>query len=223
MRIDVTEVDFGGYDGGGIPPFWPPSQAIPAFLHSLQVYAGTGGPSVVDGTGLTPLLGGNSGGTGGGTTTTTTTRSVGDHDHGSVGHLDDDVTDHRHSATDRRPRQRLPHGDVGRPGVRLRGRDHLWSRRRTHLSKPVVGIAPAPDGGGYWLVGADGGIFNFGDARFYGSTGGIGLNAPIVGMAATPDGGGYWLVGADGGIFASGDAPYSARPGRWSSTSRWSG
>ncbi len=41
---------------------------------------------------------------------------------------------------------------------------------------------------GYWLVAADGGIFNFGDAGFYGSTGGHHLNQPIVGMAATSSG-----------------------------------
>ena len=36
------------------------------------------------------------------------------------------------------------------------------------------------------MVASDGGIFSFGDARFYGSTGGMRLNRPIVGMAATP-------------------------------------
>ena len=41
-----------------------------------------------------------------------------------------------------------------------------------HLNAPVVGMAPTPDGGGYWLVASDGGIFAFGDAKFYGSTGG---------------------------------------------------
>ncbi|MDA8367272.1 MAG: hypothetical protein M0Z62_10010, partial [Actinomycetota bacterium] len=76
------------------------------------------------------------------------------------------------------------------------------------LNKPVVGMAATPDGGGYWLVAADGGIFSFGDARFHGSTGALVLNQPIVGMAATPDGGGYWLVAADGGIFTFGDAPF---------------
>jgi hypothetical protein len=33
------------------------------------------------------------------------------------------------------------------------------------------------------LVASDGGIFAFGDAAFYGSTGGTPLNQPIVGMA----------------------------------------
>ena len=67
-------------------------------------------------------------------------------------------------------------------------------------------MAATPDGGGYWLVASDGGIFTFGDARFFGSMGCTPLNQPIVGMAATPDGGGYWLVASDGGIFAFGDA-----------------
>ncbi len=76
-------------------------------------------------------------------------------------------------------------------------------------------MAATPDGGGYWLVASDGGIFSYGDAHFYGSTGSIHLNKPIVGMAATPDGGGYWLVASDGGIFSYGDAAfYGSRGGQ---------
>ncbi len=45
-------------------------------------------------------------------------------------------------------------------------------------------MAATPDGGGYWLVASDGGIFTYGDAPFYGSTGGIRLNKPIVGMSS---------------------------------------
>jgi hypothetical protein len=81
------------------------------------------------------------------------------------------------------------------------------------LNKPVVGMAATPDGGGYWLVASDGGIFNYGDAAFYGSTGSIQLNKPIVGMAATPDGKGYWLVASDGGIFNYGDASFYGSTG----------
>jgi N-acetylmuramoyl-L-alanine amidase len=77
----------------------------------------------------------------------------------------------------------------------------------------VVAMAPTPDGGGYWEVAADGGIFAFGDAGFFGSTGGLVLNAPIVGMATTADGRGYWLVAADGGIFAFGDAEFFGSTG----------
>jgi N-acetylmuramoyl-L-alanine amidase len=77
---------------------------------------------------------------------------------------------------------------------------------------PIVGMAPTPNGLGYWMVGSDGGIFSFGDAKFYGSEGGAHLNKPVVGMASTPDGGGYWLVAADGGVFSFGNAKY------WGST-----
>jgi len=83
----------------------------------------------------------------------------------------------------------------------------------TGANAPVVGVAPTPDGGGYWLVASDGGIFSYGDAHFYGSTGSLHLNAPIVGMAATPDGGGYWLVASDGGIFSYGDAQFHGSAG----------
>ena len=74
-------------------------------------------------------------------------------------------------------------------------------------------MAATPDGEGYWLVASDGGIFNFGDAGFYGSAGAIRLNKPIVGMAATPDGEGYWLVASDGGIFTYGDAGFYGSAG----------
>jgi subtilase family serine protease len=66
---------------------------------------------------------------------------------------------------------------------------------------------------GYWLAASDGGIFSFGHAGFYGSTGALTLNRPIVGMAATPDGGGYWLVASDGGIFSFGDAGFHGSTG----------
>ena len=61
---------------------------------------------------------------------------------------------------------------------------------------------------GYRMVATDGGMFDFGQATFYGSMGGHPLNKPIVGMAATPDGKGYWEVASDGGIFSFGDAQF---------------
>ncbi len=65
----------------------------------------------------------------------------------------------------------------------------------------------------YWLVASDGGIFSFGGAGFYGSTGGMRLNQPVVGMAGTEDGLGYWLVASDGGIFSFGDAAFHGSMG----------
>jgi hypothetical protein len=78
---------------------------------------------------------------------------------------------------------------------------------------PLAGIPVQTVDGGYWLVASDGGIFAYGDAHFYGSTGNIALNKPIVGMASTPDGKGYWLVASDGGIFAFGDAAFYGSTG----------
>ena len=74
------------------------------------------------------------------------------------------------------------------------------------LAGEIVGIAPTADGNGYWLAGADGGVFSYGDAKFFGSMAGLPLNKPIVGIVSTADGNGYWLIGADGGVFAFGDA-----------------
>ncbi len=54
-----------------------------------------------------------------------------------------------------------------------------------HLNGPIVGIAAAPDGKGYWLIGRDGGIFSFGSARFIGSRGKPGITS-VVGGAALP-------------------------------------
>jgi hypothetical protein len=51
-------------------------------------------------------------------------------------------------------------------------------------------MAPTGDDGGYWLVASDGGIFAFGDARFYGSDPSHHVTAPVVGIAAGLGGGG---------------------------------
>ena len=61
---------------------------------------------------------------------------------------------------------------------------------------------------GYDMVGADGGVFAFGDAKSEGSLPALGIkpSAPIVGEAVTTSGLGYYLAGADGGVFAFGDA-----------------
>ena len=81
------------------------------------------------------------------------------------------------------------------------------------LVQPIVGMDGSPAGRGYWLVASDGGVFSYGDASFYGSTGNMHLNKPIDGMAATLDGGGYWLVASDGGVFSYGDASFYGSTG----------
>ena len=88
------------------------------------------------------------------------------------------------------------------------------------LQRPVVGIVPTADRGGYWLDAADGGVFAFGDSSYDGSLPGLGLHpagsglphsldAPIVGMVPSADGAGYFMVASDGGVFAFGDAKFA--------------
>ncbi len=96
------------------------------------------------------------------------------------------------------------------PAVLYEQLPSYWSTEVGDLTSSLCAFG---DGGGYWLVASDGGIFSFGDAAFHGSTGAMHLNAPIVGMAATPDGGGYWLVASDGGIFSFGDAAFHGSTG----------
>ena len=130
----------------------------------------------------------------------------------------------------RDPRPRVPPADRGhsRREDRVRGRHgeiRFGARdadRRGHARAPgatittrsfangiaiAPGHAPVPNRG-YYLVASDGGVFTFGSAHFYGSTGAMTLNQPIVGMAVTPDHRGYWLVAADGGVFTFGDARF---------------
>jgi hypothetical protein len=75
----------------------------------------------------------------------------------------------------------------------------------------VVGVGSAQFGA--LLAAADGGVFAFCGAPFYGSMGGKPLNQPIVGIAATPDGKGYWLAASDGGVFGFGDASFDGSMG----------
>ena len=108
-----------------------------------------------------------------------------------------------------------PAGGSGPPAnsVVAFGATGIGANALDNPAAPVVGVATTPDGRGYWLVGSDGGIFSFGDAGFFGSAGGLKLNAPVVGMAATADGDGYWLVASDGGIFNYGNAGFDGSMG----------
>jgi SpoIID/LytB domain protein len=97
-------------------------------------------------------------------------------------------------------------GSVSVSGTAFAGALNLKSDWFTLGNQPSGGV------GGYWLDAADGGVFTFGTASFWGSAGNIALNKPMVGMAPTNDGGGYWEVASDGGIFTYGDAHF------WGST-----
>jgi uncharacterized delta-60 repeat protein len=92
----------------------------------------------------------------------------------------------------------------------LGGAPFLGSMGGVALNQPVTGMATDPDGRGYWLVAADGGIFAF-DAPFLGSMGGVPLNQPVTDMVPWADG--YLLVAADGGIFTFGHGPFAGSLG----------
>ncbi|HYH49746.1 MAG TPA: Calx-beta domain-containing protein [Acidimicrobiia bacterium] len=116
-------------------------------------------------------------------------------------------------------------GDEEKPvEVPVRG-DNRFEARETillRLSAAGRGTLPDPEAvgtiadderPGYLLAATDGGIFTFGGAGFFGSTGGVKLNSPIVGLAPHPSGRGYWLVATDGGIFSFGDARFHGSTG----------
>lgn len=79
-----------------------------------------------------------------------------------------------------------------------------------HPDWPVADPTKPP----YLVVTDDGGVFSFGGAPFFGSLGGVSLNAPIIEAKVTPTGQGYVMLGRDGGIFPFGDAPAYYASGR---------
>jgi hypothetical protein len=97
------------------------------------------------------------------------------------------------------------------PGIGLAPAGTTGSK---HLNAPIVGMVPSTDGGGYFMVASDGGVFAFGDARFEGSCPAIGGCSGAV-VAVLPDGtgNGYWLVTQTGNVYSFGDAPYFGAPG----------
>ncbi len=226
VRVAVSEVNFGGYYGGGIPPWWNPADTEPAFLHALQVYAGTAPVSQLQGGGLTPLTTGGSGGTTTTTTSTSTTTTTSTSTTSTTTTTEPSTTttttepptttttSEPSTTTTTRPSGSGHHG--GAPegywlatdtGATYGFGNHksLGPTRLPPLARPVVGMA-AHRAAGYWLVAADGGVFNFGRARFYGSAARLRLRVPVVGIAATPGGGGYWIVTASGVVFPFGNA-----------------
>ena len=76
----------------------------------------------------------------------------------------------------------------------------------------AVDIQCTPTGNGYWILVASGGIYPFGDARYFGSPLKRGLSVGGVRMARRPQGDGYWVLGGDGVVYAFGSAPTLASP-----------
>ncbi|HUR22836.1 MAG TPA: peptidoglycan DD-metalloendopeptidase family protein [Acidimicrobiales bacterium] len=108
---------------------------------------------------------------------------------------------------------RRPDGSPIDPWTSLRLAQGLPAGNRCGYGTNPAAKADPAGGAGYWVLGADGGVFTFGAARFHGSTGALKLNKPIVGMAAIPAGDGYWLVASDGGVFSFGAATFHGSTG----------
>lgn len=70
----------------------------------------------------------------------------------------------------------------------------------------AVDLVPTPDGGGYWILMANGAVIEFGDA--------VPISRPPVELAASASrlavapSGGAWIVAIDGGVFAVDGAPF---------------
>ena len=61
----------------------------------------------------------------------------------------------------------------------LGGPPYYGSAYGIHLVAPIVALVPTPDRKGYWLVGADGSVFPYGDAKYEGDAGGKVRPAPV--------------------------------------------
>lgn len=69
-------------------------------------------------------------------------------------------------------------------------------------------MASTPDSKGYWLVAADGGVFAFGNANYYGSGAVLAQPPPVNSFMRTGLGEGYWLSAFDGPVLPFQSAPY---------------
>jgi hypothetical protein len=101
------------------------------------------------------------------------------------------------------------HGSIPGAGLHPAG-----SGQPNSLNAPIVGMVPSSDGGGYFMVASDGGVFAFGDAKFAGSCPGIG-GCQGAAVAVMPDatGNGYWVVTSSGSVYPFGDAVKFGQPG----------
>ena len=77
------------------------------------------------------------------------------------------------------------------------------------VAEPPVSIASTRTGHGYWVLGARGGVYSFGDAPFYGSLPGTGCpTAGGVALVPTITGHGYEILAVGGPVLGFGDAPH---------------
>ena len=64
-----------------------------------------------------------------------------------------------------------------------------------------------PNGGGYWILTANGTVYNYGDAVTTATPRAPSGFNPATAIFTTSDGGGYWIASANGTVNQYGDAP----------------
>ena len=116
-------------------------------------------------------------------------------------------------------RIRLPKHDVHmtRFGAGLAGTalatyvaDHVQADLRGNAAPgdATAALVPTANGRGYWLVGCDGSVYDFGNARKLAvDRATIAAHRGVVAAVPTPTGNGLWMVTSDGTIVPVGDAP----------------
>ena len=73
--------------------------------------------------------------------------------------------------------------------------------------QPPAGATATPGQSGYWMLGSDGKVFPFGDAKSMGDPGAsLPAGTKAVHIEPTPTAKGYWIVNDDGAVFSYGDA-----------------
>ena len=61
------------------------------------------------------------------------------------------------------------------------GAEHYGDAAGIPLAAPMIALVPTPTGRGYWLVGADGGVFGYGDAYYPGRmSGNVIVSADLI-------------------------------------------
>jgi Cu/Zn superoxide dismutase len=107
--------------------------------------------------------------------------------------------------------RRAPFGetDTGPDAATLNTGDAGGRQRCGLVQSGGLGFADA----GYWLLGADGKVHEFGNAAQHGSTADLRLNQPAIGLAPSPSRRGYWVAAGDGGVFGFGDAGFHGSTG----------
>ena len=201
VRISVEDANYGGYAGGGIPSFWPSSANLLMQVHAVEIYAASAAsnPSPLSGTppatttttspaaSTTTSPAASTTTSPAATTTTspaaTTTTSGPSPDptapitspSEAIGSAGSSFGPAPAGATGTSPSSTSTASaapvTAGPPPATL-------LLPNGPISGPSHDPATTPDGKGYWLVGAGGQVYTFGDAHFYGSMGGVGHKLP---------------------------------------------